>query len=202
MGGAASSPDCGEADTLLAALVAAVRESVSAETTATAKVARTCERLRPFLAEPGLLTAHQRRESAEGYRQHLLHAASDGLFSVVALVWRPGQRTPVHDHVSWCVSGLWEGREIEQRYRAVSCGDSRRLLATDRLVHEAGDVNGLVPPGDIHQVHNPGPGRAISIHVYGADISRPGSSVRRVYPEQMTGPLAPASAVTEPTSAR
>jgi predicted metal-dependent enzyme (double-stranded beta helix superfamily) len=37
------------------------------------------------------------------YRCHLLHAEPDGSFSVVALVWRPGQATPIHDHVTWCV---------------------------------------------------------------------------------------------------
>jgi len=42
-------------------------------------------------------------------------------------------------------------------------------------------VCGFAPPGDIHRVWNAGTGRAISLHVYGADISRLGTSVRRVY---------------------
>ena len=44
-----------------------------------------------------------------------------------------------------------------------------------------GDVAGLAPPGDIHRVHNAGTETAISLHVYGTDIGRLGSSVRRVY---------------------
>lgn len=43
-----------------------------------------------------------------------------------------------------------------------------------------GDVSGSAPPGDIHRVRNVGEETAISIHVYGTDVSRMGSSVRRV----------------------
>jgi predicted metal-dependent enzyme (double-stranded beta helix superfamily) len=44
-----------------------------------------------------------------------------------------------------------------------------------------GEVAGLLPPGDIHQVHNAGDSTAISLHVYGADLSIVGSSIRRTY---------------------
>ena len=36
-------------------------------------------------------------------------------------------------------------------------------------------------PGDIHRVHNTGETMAISIHIYGTDITRIGSSARRYY---------------------
>ena len=39
----------------------------------------------------------------------------------------------------------------------------------------------LFTPGDIHRVGNPGDGTAISIHVYGTDLSRIGSSLLRYY---------------------
>jgi predicted metal-dependent enzyme (double-stranded beta helix superfamily) len=42
-----------------------------------------------------------------------------------------------------------------------------------------GDVSGFAPPGDIHRVHNTGDEIAISIHIYGTDVTRIGSSVRR-----------------------
>jgi 3-mercaptopropionate dioxygenase len=44
-----------------------------------------------------------------------------------------------------------------------------------------GDVSGFAPPGDIHRVRNSGEDTAISIHIYGTDVSRIGSSVRRYY---------------------
>ena len=47
--------------------------------------------------------------------------------------------------------------------------------------HHVSDVSGFAPPGDIHRVRNPTTTTAISIHIYGTDVSRIGSSVRRVY---------------------
>ena len=42
-------------------------------------------------------------------------------------------------------------------------------------------MSGFAPPGDIHRVRNVGDDTAISIHIYGTDVSRIGSSVRRSY---------------------
>jgi predicted metal-dependent enzyme (double-stranded beta helix superfamily) len=50
-----------------------------------------------------------------------------------------------------------------------------------RSMNETGAVGGFAPPGDIHRVRNHGTDVAISLHVYGADIARLGSSVRRTY---------------------
>ena len=52
----------------------------------------------------------------ERYRQHLLYVAPDGGFSVIALVWLPGQKTSIHNHLSWCVVGIYQGLECETRY--------------------------------------------------------------------------------------
>ena len=41
-------------------------------------------------------------------------------------------------------------------------------------------VSGVAPPDDIHQVANTGDDVAITLHVYGADLSE-GTSVRRTY---------------------
>ena len=49
--------------------------------------------LRLHLPTPDVLTAAQRLGSPDGYRSHTLHVAPDGSFSIVALVWRPGQLT-------------------------------------------------------------------------------------------------------------
>lgn len=127
---------------------------------------------------PEILTAEQRHGDPATYCCHLLHAEPDGSFSVVALVWRPGQATPIHDHVAWCVSGVIQGAEHEERYTLR--GDSW-LEQAGMAVNATGDVTGLAPPGDIHRVRNDGAQPAISLHIYGTDISRLGSSVRRIY---------------------
>ncbi|MFD4350170.1 cysteine dioxygenase [Streptomyces coelicoflavus] len=130
-----------------------------------------------------LLTGRQCEGDADRYRQHVLHAEEDGGFSVVSLVWLPGQRTGIHDHVSWCVTGVHRGREHERRYELLPGDPAGRLVATRDVVNEQGQVCGFAPPGDIHRVWNGGTGQSISLHVYGADITRLGTSIRRVYRE-------------------
>jgi predicted metal-dependent enzyme (double-stranded beta helix superfamily) len=107
---------------------------------------------------------------------------------VVALVWLPGQRTPIHDHVSWCVVGVYRGVEHETRYRLAPHG----VVPVGTLEARPGHVEALVPPAEnIHAVTAAGEGKTISIHVYGADIERLGSSILRRYDEP--GPTARAA---------
>ena len=83
-----------------------------------------------------------------------------------------------HDHVAWCVTGVIEGTEHEDRYEL---RDDRWLAVAGAADSPAGEVVGLAPPGDIHRVTNLGAETAISLHIYGTDLSRLGSSIRRVY---------------------
>ncbi|GAA2820515.1 hypothetical protein GCM10010470_64770 [Saccharopolyspora taberi] len=164
-------------------MVAAIRKSVRRKESAARTAELVAAALRPFLPEPGLLREDQRTGDPDRYTQHVLHVEPDGSFSVVALVWLPGQRTPVHDHVAWCVTGVYEGVEHEQRY-AVHDG---HLVPTQEVTNPAGDVCGFAPPGDIHLVRNACDTKAISLHVYGADIAELGSSVRRTYDLPLAG---------------
>ncbi|ADD41683.1 cysteine dioxygenase family protein [Stackebrandtia nassauensis] len=164
----------------LAHLVGRVREAVSRGLPPQQTAELVADRLAPHMGAPGLLTDEQCVGDPSCYRQHLLHAEHDGSFSLLALVWLPGHQTPVHDHVSWCVTGVHRGQESERRYRLVP-GSPARLVATADVVNPQGTVCGFAPPGDIHKVRNATAHKAISLHVYGADISRIGSSVRRTY---------------------
>jgi predicted metal-dependent enzyme (double-stranded beta helix superfamily) len=137
--------------------------------------------LRPFLDRHDLLLPVQRQADSTKYRQHVIHVEPDGIFSVVSLVWLPGQSTPIHDHVSWCVVGVHQGREHEIRYRLVEDGVAAHLEESGDGFNRAGSTAALTPPGDIHRVMNPGPEAAISLHIYGADIAALGSSIRRCY---------------------
>lgn len=168
----------------LDALIAEVREAVGRGLPPDLTAYLVGEHLAPHLGADDLLTPEQCESDPAHYRQHLLHTEHDGSFSVVALVWLPGQGTSVHDHVSWCTTGVHESEEYERRYRLVPAtvtGTAARLVATGDVVNAQGAVCGFAPPGDIHRVWNAGADRAISLHVYGADISRLKTSVRRVY---------------------
>ncbi|MFG1796266.1 cysteine dioxygenase [Nocardia sp. NPDC049149] len=165
----------------LADLVCAVREVVQLERPPTDAAQLVADRLERFLQQPDLLPAEYREGDPNRYRQHLVHTEPDGSFSVVAIVWRPGQQTPIHDHVAWCVAGVYEGAESEQRFELRGAGPTARLVVVADVVNDAGSACGFAPPGDIHLVRNSGTSTVISIHIYGANIGKLGTSVRREY---------------------
>jgi predicted metal-dependent enzyme (double-stranded beta helix superfamily) len=158
----------------LAPLLAGVRLALKEPLDAAETAELVAEQLRRHLPTPDLLTPEQRLGSPDGYRSDTLHVEPDGSFSIIGLVWRPGQLTRIHDHLTWCVFGVIQGVEHEELYDA-------ELDLVGRSDNHAGDVSGFAPPGDIHRVHNTGDTTAISIHIYGTDVTATGSSVRRYY---------------------
>jgi 3-mercaptopropionate dioxygenase len=163
----------------LTALVGAVRNAVGKHTSWADTAELVASALERHLPSPDVLTAEQRTGDPKTYKSDVLHSEPDGSFSIVALVWRPGQVTPIHDHVTWCVFGVIQGMECEELFELDDQGTN--LVEAGYSVNGTGDVSGFAPPGDIHRVHNAGDHTAISIHIYGTDVSRIGSSVRRYY---------------------
>ncbi|MFT7773774.1 cysteine dioxygenase [Roseateles sp.] len=117
------------------------------------------------------------------YRQYLLHADPQGLFSVVSFVWGPGQSTPVHDHTVWGLIGMLRGEEVSQPYGLDAQGHAVPQGQPSKLTQ--GAVEAVSPRiGDIHRVANAFDDRvSISIHVYGANI---GTVHRHVYAQDGT----------------
>ena len=132
--------------------------------------------LRRQLPGPGL-TSGQLAGDPAGYQTHLVHAEPDGSFSVAVTVWLPGQQSPIHDHLAWCVTAVLHGAAYEEIF-AVRDG---HLEVIARNQNPTGAVSGFAPPGDIHRMGNSGQTVAVSMHVYGTDITRVGSSIRRLY---------------------
>ncbi|MBF9135469.1 cysteine dioxygenase family protein [Plantactinospora sp. S1510] len=155
-------------------LVAGVRQAIGTR----AGWARTAElvagQLRAYLPDPDLLTPEQQLGHPDRPAGHVLHAEPDGTFSILGLVWRPGQSTRIHDHITWCVVGVLQGVEHEDLYDV-----DLNLIGTRE--NHVGEVSGFAPPGDIHRIRNTGTRTAISLHIYGTDITRIGSSARRYY---------------------
>ena len=158
----------------LSPLVDGIRSAVDRHADWARTAQLVADQLRLHLPGPEVLTAEQRLGSPDNYVGHTLHVEPDGSFSIVALVWRPGQFTRIHDHVTWCAFGVIQGVEHEELFDA-------DLNPVGRSDNHVGDVSGFAPPGDIHRVHNTAAETAISIHVYGTDVTRVGSSARRYY---------------------
>jgi predicted metal-dependent enzyme (double-stranded beta helix superfamily) len=124
---------------------------------------------------------------AEMWRELVADAGSAGLhrevrhaepaFSIQTVAWAPGERTPVHDHIAWCVVAVLAGTLTEWRF----LDRGSHLELADQMDFAAGRVDGFAPPGDIHAVHNPGREPAVSLHIYGADLRGGLTSVRRNY---------------------
>jgi len=82
------------------------------------------------------------------------------------------------DHVTWCVAGVIQGAEHEERYTLRADGWLEQEQGVGER-HRGRDRPGA--PGRHPRVSNAGAETAISLHIYGTDISRLGTSVRRTY---------------------
>lgn len=141
---------------------------------------RVGEALSRHLDQPGWLPPCFQEPDNDRYRQHLIHVSPCRRFSIVSLVWKPGQCTPIHDHVSWCVVGVYSGLESSTGYQLFEGANGRFLVPTHSHTLHPGATDILVPPDeDIHQVTCAGDDLTVSIHIYGADIGKLGNSVNR-----------------------
>ena len=155
-------------------LAAGVRRAVAERASRAETAQLVAAALRRSLPTPEILAPELRAGCDDGYRSHTLHVEPGGAFSIIGLVWRPGQITRIHDHLTWCVFGVIQGIEHEELFDA-------ELNLLGESDNHTGDVSGFAPPGDIHRVHNISDETAISIHIYGTDVTATGSSVRRFY---------------------
>jgi predicted metal-dependent enzyme (double-stranded beta helix superfamily) len=104
------------------------------------------------------------------YGQYLLYCDPQDRFSVVSLVWGPGQSTPVHDHTVWGLVGVLRGAE---RCDEFELRDGQVHDLDDAHIMTPGQVEAVSPTiGDWHRVSNASDGASISIHVYGGNIGK------------------------------
>ncbi len=156
--------------------------SVEAEKDEAATVAAATQLLDRLIAKDDWLPEDYAVPHPDYYRQYLLHADPLERFSIVAFVWGPGQKTPVHDHRVWGLVGVLRGAEISTDYTIAADGS---LIASEEERLEPGRIIALSPGArDIHAIRNAYDDRvSISIHVYGANIG----AVRRAVFDLETG---------------
>jgi predicted metal-dependent enzyme (double-stranded beta helix superfamily) len=122
-------------------------------------------------ADPALLAPGQREGSADTYRRHLLVADPQGRYAIAALVWQPGQASPVHAHHTWCGYAVVEGKLSETVFEwddAQLCASALRTQARKR-----GAVSFVRSGrGAIHRLANCSDAPAVSLHIYGVEGAR------------------------------
>jgi 3-mercaptopropionate dioxygenase len=132
--------------------------------------------LEPYLKVPDLLSDVACPASPDRYMRHLLHAGRD--YTILALVWEPGQMSPVHGHRSWCALGIHRGCMTESFFGLAHQAPVPRGCAQRNV----GDVShSPADPAAIHRLANLGTETAISIHVYGARYDQLGAQVNHVW---------------------
>jgi predicted metal-dependent enzyme (double-stranded beta helix superfamily) len=128
--------------------------------------------LRGYICETELLSSAQCIGSASGYRRHLLYVSPLKDFSIMSVVWNPGQQSPVHGHTAWGAVGVYAGQPFCENYEASQDADgtlthtqleTRRLQPQDLAVVDPG-------LGTIHRIGNDGVSRCVTVHIYGRDL--------------------------------
>jgi len=134
-------------------------------------LARGSALLATLVANDNWLPEQFTRPHLQHYQQYLLYADPLDLFSIVSFVWGPGQKTPVHDHMTWGLIGMLRGKEVDTHYHKQANGS---YLPGESVVLLPGQVGSVSPAThDVHEVANFYQDRtSISIHVYGGNIGR------------------------------
>lgn len=131
-------------------------------------------------ADSFLAPQHLRADPAH-YARNAIYVSPDQNLSLYALVWTPGQWTPVHDHGSWGVVGVWRGMLEERSYirtgaHVAHSGESDAGIELQRggvILLGPGSVTSFVPNPD--HIHLTGVGvdrpQAVSLHLYGRNMN-------------------------------
>ncbi|MEO1007879.1 MAG: cysteine dioxygenase family protein [Planctomycetota bacterium] len=109
------------------------------------------------------------RFGVRGYRRNTI--ARGEWFELLALCWRSGDATPIHDHEgSSCAFKVIEGEGTEIQYERTACG---QVCPTGRTLMQPGYICAAAD-ADIHQVANmQAPGLdLITLHVYSPPIQQ------------------------------
>jgi len=109
---------------------------------------------------------------AKGYRRNTI--ARGEWFELLALCWRSGDCTPIHDHEgSSCAFKVVEGQGTEIRYEPTACG---KVCPTGRRILDPCTVC-AAEDNDIHQVANMQANGVdlITLHIYSPPIKQMGT---------------------------
>ncbi|MBI4231828.1 cysteine dioxygenase family protein [Candidatus Peregrinibacteria bacterium] len=108
------------------------------------------------------------------YARHLLYVDRYKKFVILNNVWGPGQGTPVHDHGTWGVMGVYSNEVKVTNYLRLDDGSKQgcaELREASGVISTVGSVTYVLPPNEeIHKVENTSTKPTITLHVYGKDI--------------------------------
>lgn len=121
------------------------------------------------------LTSEHQQPSDRQYARHSLHRDSFDRFEILALVWKPGQATAVHDHDgTWGVEAVLKGQMEVTNYLVVkqNSDNTVKLALTGAFSIGRMSTGRLLPPADCHLLKAEGDEIAITLHVYGKQLRK------------------------------
>ena len=146
--------------------------------------------LRRLLMEANFLPNFALQSDDSNYARHLLFRHPKDYFSIAAMVWKPEQGTPIHDHDGqWGILGMVSG-ELEVKNfldkEDHPKNDFVYLSKKETYTPFANTPNNVCSCADIHMVLNRSINTSVSIHVYPKDIEEcqvfePISSEENIY---------------------
>jgi len=109
------------------------------------------------------------------YARRLMHRDPQGGYTVIVMVWGVNQGTPLHDHAGiWCVECVYRGRIRVTSY-SVRGGDPEtgvvQFAKETEVLAGVGEAGALIPPFEYHVIQNPDAAPAVTIHVYGGEMT-------------------------------
>lgn len=132
---------------------------------------------------PDLLTPAQKECAAACYRRHVVHVDKTVPFTILSLVWRPGQKTPVHGHRAWCAVGIAQGGIDVETFH---CREDGTLEKKETIPCRVGATCIETPgDGDIHRLSNGSHGLAVSLHIYGLDLTEDPAQINVIFDEAL-----------------
>ncbi|MGE0977927.1 cysteine dioxygenase [Bacillus cereus] len=131
--------------------------------------------LEELLEKKTWLPIDKQKANLTQYARHLLYEDPLKRFEVLALVWKDGQSTPLHDHDgTWGVEGVFSGRIMVQNFiQTKQLGNSLVYLThTGNLYLGEGETDKVIPPADCHILEISKNESVITIHVYGKRLEK------------------------------
>ncbi len=131
--------------------------------------------LEKLLEKKTWLPLEKQKTDAAQYARHLLYEDPLKRFEVLALVWKEGQATPLHDHDgTWGVEGVFSGRIMVRNFlQTKQLGSSLfHLTHTGNIYLGEGETDKVIPPADCHILEIEENERVVTIHIYGKQLEK------------------------------
>jgi len=129
--------------------------------------------MQKLLGNSGLFEENYLNGLLTGHSESTVYYSDKNGFIVQIFAWEGGSQTPIHDHDTWGLMGVYRNQLKVTEYGLVAKEQPGEyaLNQTDSYFAGPGSVCYLIPPHEeIHQIANPTGDLTVSIHVYGKRI--------------------------------